>query len=285
MIASRRWSDALDPIRPTVGYATPEDVPLHFELAGAGTRILAALIDQLIIGTILFGLYAVAVFLALLGEFITESQITEFAEEIQTGQWSAAVMGVALLASFVVNFGYYVVLEMTTNGQTVGKKAMGLRVIRDGGYGLTLAGSLLRNLGRMVDMLPGTYLVGMVLMVWHRQEKRLGDLLAGTVVVRERRRSAAGLPFGDQRYSTLPERRFRLDRAALQDLGEEHEQVLQQFFSRPRLPREHEGRIVERLCQGFAARLPAPVAFESERDRLLFLKELYLALRERRELG
>jgi len=260
-------------------------VPLSFELAGAGSRILAALIDQLIIGTILFGLYAVAMFIAFLGEWITETQITQFAEDIQTGQWSAAVWGLMMLAAFVVNFGYYVVMEMATNGQTVGKRALGLRVIRDGGYGLTLTGSLLRNLGRMVDMLPGTYLAGMVMMVVHRQEKRLGDLLAGTVVVRERRRGAAGLPFGDQRFSTLPERRYRLDRAAIQNLGEEHEQVLLQFFTRPRLPHDQEVRIVSQLTAGYAARLTIPVEFHSERDRLLLLKELYLALRERRELG
>jgi len=260
-------------------------VPLSFELAGPGSRILAALLDQLIIGTILFGIYAVAMFVAFLGEWITENQVTQFAEDVQSGQWSMAVMGVLVLAAFVVSFGYYVVMEMTTNGQTVGKRVMGLRVIRDGGYGLTLTGSLLRNLGRLVDMLPGTYLAGMAAMVIHRQEKRLGDMLAGTVVVRERRRASAGLPFGDQRYSTLAERRYRLDRAAIADLGEEHEQVLVQFFTRPRLPREQEIRIVWELSEGFAAKLQTPVTFESERDRLLLLKELYLALRERRELG
>ena len=272
-------------MRPTVDFATPEDVPLSFELAGVGARVLAGLLDQAIIITIEIGLFLIALLAGVLGEMISETDIQDFAERISQGGPSGFVIAISILVGFVVNFGYYVLLEMVTNGQTVGKRALGIRVIRDGGYGLTLTASLLRNLGRLVDMIPNTYLVGMIVMIAHRQEKRLGDLLAGTVVVRERPRSAAGLPFGDQRYSTLTERRFHLDRSALEDLGEDQEQVLVQFFTRSRLPTEHERRTVHALSDGIASHLPEPPTFEGERDRLLLLKEVYLALRERREIG
>jgi len=275
----------VEEVRATVEFATPEDVPLRFELAGAGTRILAALVDQLIIVMLEAGLLMFALVIGLIVEEISESDVEQWTEQLQNGGPTLALLGLSLLAAFVVNFGYYVFMELTTNGQTVGKRMLGIRTIRDGGYGLTFTASLLRNLGRLVDMLPNTYFVGIVAMVVHPQEKRIGDLLAGTVVVRERTRSSAGLPFGDQRYSTLAERRYRLDRPAIEPFGEEHEQVLLQFFSRPRLIPEQEQRLVTALSEGFAAKMAAPPEFETHHDRLLLLKELYLALRERRELG
>ena len=268
-----------------VAFATPEDVPLSFELAGVGTRILAALVDQLIIIVLEAGLLMFALVLGILAEWITEPQVEQWSQQIQTGGPTLTLLGISLIAAFVVNFGYYVVMEMTTNGQTVGKRMLGIRTIRDGGYGLTFNASLLRNLARLVDMLPNTYFVGIVTMVVHGQEKRLGDMLAGTVVVRERARPSAGIPFGDQRYSTLAERRYHLDRAALEPLDEQHERVLRQFFSRGRLVAAEERRLVLGLSDGIAGKMATPPVFESDRDRLLFLREVYLALRERRELG
>ncbi len=275
----------MEPARPTVDFATPEDVPLQFELAGPGARILAGLLDQVIILIIEAGMLMFALVLGILAQWVTESQVEDWADQMQTSGPTLTMLGLSLVAAFVVNFGYYVLLELTGNGQTVGKRIMGLRTIRDGGFPITLTASLLRNLARLVDMFPNTYFVGVVTMVAHRQEKRLGDMLAGTVVVRELRRSDAGLPFGDQRYSTLEERRYHLDRVALADLDEEAEKVLAQFFSRPRLPRPQEQRVVESLSDGLAARLPEAPVFETHRDRLLFMKEIYLALRERREMG
>ncbi len=273
-------------MRPTVDFATPEDVPLSFELAGPGSRILAALLDQLLILTIEIGLVTAAVLVGVLGEWITEADVQRVADDLTAGGGPTAyLVAISFVAAFVVNFGYYVLLEMVTNGQTVGKRVLKIRVIRDGGYGLTLTASLIRNLARMVDMIPQTYLVGMIAMIAHRQEKRFGDMMAGTVVVRERQRSSAGLPFGDQRYSTLAERRFHLDRKALEGLDEEHEQVLALFFSRSRLDSAAERRTIHGLSHGFAVRMQPPPVFEGDRDRLLFLKEVYLALRERREIG
>ena len=273
-------------MRPTVDFATPEDVPLSFELAGAGSRILAGLLDQMIILSIELGLFMAALLLGVLSKWISEADIQNVADDLSRGGGPTAYLfAISIVAGFVVNFGYYVVLEMATNGQTVGKRALGIRVIRDGGFGLTLTSSLLRNLARLVDMLPQTYLVGMIVMIAHRQEKRLGDMMAGTVVVRERPRSSAGLPFGDQRYSTLTERRFHLDRKALEVFDEEHEQVLAQFFGRSRLDPMQERRTIHGLSQGLAVRMQPPPVFEGDRDRLVFLKEIYLALRERREIG
>jgi len=272
-------------MQPTVDFATPEDVPLSFELAGPGARILAGMIDQVIISFVQFGALAVIVVYAFLDGLLTEASLEETITQMQLNGPTLFMIGVWMVASFVLNFGYYIVCEMATNGQTPGKRALQIRVIRDGGYPLTLTSSFLRNLGRLADMLPSMYQVGLISMIVSRKEKRLGDLMAGTLVVKENRLRSDGLPFGDARYSTLEERRFRLDRVALAQLDEEQERVLETFFSRQRLEPLHEMRTVYHLSEGFARRLPAPPAFADHRDRLEFLREIYLALRERRELG
>lgn len=272
-------------MQPTVDFATPEDVPLSFELAGPGSRILAALIDQLIISFVQMGLLAVALFVGALAGEINEAMLEDTVTQMQLNGPTMFMVGVWLVATFVLNFGYYIVCEMATNGQTPGKRALKIRVIRDGGYPLTLTASFLRNLGRVADMLPSMYQVGLAAMIISRKEKRLGDMMAGTLVVKENRLRPDGLPFGDTRYSTLAERRFHLDRQALAQLGEEQERVLETFFSRSRLEPEQELRTVHALSEGFARHLPTHPGFVDHQDRLVFLREIYLALRERRELG
>jgi uncharacterized RDD family membrane protein YckC len=272
-------------MQPTVDFATPEDVPLSFELAGPGARILAALIDQFVILSLQVALAFVALAISVATDRVTEAMISDWAGELQTQGPGLVVYAIYLVAAFVVNFGYYIISEMAGNGQTLGKRVLRIRVIRDGGYSLTLTASLLRNLGRIIDMVPYTYFVGLASMFISRREKRLGDLLAGTIVVREHLSDGTGLPFGQQRFSTLRERRFHLDRQALAGLDQEHERVLGQFFSRSRLGRAEEQQVVRALSNGIAGHLPVPPALSDHRDRLLFLKEVYLALRERREMG
>ncbi len=88
--------------------------------------------------------------------------------------------------STFIFLGYYVLFEMIWNGQTPGKRAAGLRVLRDDGTPITITESLLRNILRTIDFLPVLYGVGMIFVLTNRQNKRLGDIAAGTVVIKER---------------------------------------------------------------------------------------------------
>ena len=83
-------------------------------------------------------------------------------------------------------WGYYVFFEMLWNGQSPGKRWVGLRVIRTDGTPITLSEALIRNLVRIVDFLPATYGVGIITMFIDKQSRRLGDLAAGTLVVQDR---------------------------------------------------------------------------------------------------
>jgi uncharacterized RDD family membrane protein YckC len=97
-------------------------------------------------------------------------------------QWVAAIL---LLFYFLLYFGYFALFEIIWNGQTPGKRWTKLRVIKDSGRPLTPAESIGRNLMRIVDWMPGFYAIGIVSALLTKENKRLGDLLAGSLVVRE----------------------------------------------------------------------------------------------------
>jgi len=146
---------------------TPEYVEFDFALAGLMSRFLAWLLDTLVSLTL-----ATVLVLGL-----------SFTDLAVKGLGSA----LALVAWFLIDWGYMIVLETAWSGQTLGKRALGLRVLQETGVRVSLPQSLLRNLVRPVDRLPLFYLVGGVAALFTTSQQRLGDLLAGTIVVRERR--------------------------------------------------------------------------------------------------
>jgi uncharacterized RDD family membrane protein YckC len=149
---------------------TPEHVVLDLEIAGFGSRALAALIDNAILTGIILAGVALA---AVLGSW----------HLLPTGTWVAALL---FLGGFAVWYGYYILFEGLRAGQTPGKRMIGIRVVRDTGRPITLGDAAVRNLLRTADFLPPPYLLGLLLLAFHPRGKRLGDLAAGTVVVRDR---------------------------------------------------------------------------------------------------
>jgi len=159
----------------TLDIHTPENVAFGYQIAGIGSRFLAALLD-----TLLILLLQVAVFAMF---FLILYALNNAAWENALTSWVVAVMG---LVSFIFFWGYYIFFEMLWNGQTPGKRSAGLRVIRADGTPITLSESLIRNLARLVDLLPAAYGVGIVTMFIDKRSRRLGDLAAGTLVVYDR---------------------------------------------------------------------------------------------------
>jgi uncharacterized RDD family membrane protein YckC len=170
-----------------ISVATPEGVDLEVTLAGVGSRFVAGVIDQLLRWAVLLALVAL---LAVL--------------EATTGAdgFSGAGVVVLIVAIFLVQFGYDVVFETRAAGRTPGKRWTGLRVVKIGGAPVGFVTSALRNILRIVDSLPGFYLVGMVSVLLTRNNQRLGDLAAGTIVVRERRQSTSLPAPGEGRPET-----------------------------------------------------------------------------------
>lgn len=91
-----------------------------------------------------------------------------------------------IVAAFLLFYGYFAIFEIVWNGQTPGKRIVGVRVVKDSGRPLTPAETIARNLMRIVDSLPSFYAVGIIAAVCNSHNKRLGDFVAGSIVVRER---------------------------------------------------------------------------------------------------
>jgi uncharacterized RDD family membrane protein YckC len=153
---------------------TPENVVFDMELAGIGSRFMAALVDTLLIAVLQAALFLA---LALVGSLTL----------IENLEWFGWLVAAAVLLSFVLLWGYYLLFEWRWNGQTPGKRLVGLRVMRVDGRPVTFVEVLIRNLVRLIDFLPVFYGLGVVVMAFQRQWRRLGDLAAGTLVVFEQK--------------------------------------------------------------------------------------------------
>jgi uncharacterized RDD family membrane protein YckC len=157
----------------TLDIHTPENVAFGYQVAGIGSRFLASLLDTAIVA--LLQIVIVVVFL------LTLNTLDQRSEKLAA--WVYAALGIV---AFLFYWGYYVFFEMLWNGQTPGKRWVGLRVIRTDGTPITLSESFIRNLARLVDFLPAAYGVGIVSMFLDKQSRRLGDLAARTLVVHDR---------------------------------------------------------------------------------------------------
>lgn len=158
----------------TLSVETPEAVAFSYELAGIGSRGAAIVIDTLLLAVLVAVEGGVA---ALAGSLVDAAGAADVAMP-----W---IIGALIIAAFATYWGYFVFGEVVRSGQTPGKRYMGIRVIRDDGGPVRFTESVVRNVLRMIDMLPGYYAVGIVAALLSKHGKRLGDMAAGTVVVRD----------------------------------------------------------------------------------------------------
>jgi uncharacterized RDD family membrane protein YckC len=153
----------------TVEVETPEHVRFRFHVAGPTRRAWAYFIDLLVRIAALLVIEIVMV--------LATGQHLPFSKSI--------VSSGTLLSLFLIEWGYFVVFEAGWNGTTPGKRVLKLRVVKAGGYPLSFADAVLRNLLRTADFLPVGYLLGLLVMSWDGRFTRLGDRAAGTMVVIE----------------------------------------------------------------------------------------------------
>jgi uncharacterized RDD family membrane protein YckC len=237
-------------------FATPEQLDVSYDIAGLGSRFLAALVDTLVLITALIALDSLGFFgLSSIFEVIRSLfGLSGFAAEA----WAYAFL---LLLNFAVIWGYYLIFEAVWHGQTPGKRLVGIRVIKSGGYPLRFSDSLVRNLVRIIDFLPGYYGIGAVVMLIDRHSRRLGDLAAGTIVVREPsdlRIDALDPPqsapraIGSEPGSLVPSApAYDLARLTSRD-----ESLLREYLARrPSLPRDAADRLATQIAGNLARKL------------------------------
>lgn len=166
----------------TLSIATPDHGTLEFEIAGLGSRFAAHLVDLLLIGLLMGALVLIAAVCGL-------ASALSVGDLFRDGTGWERSWGIALLilALFLVLWGYYVVFETLMRGSTPGKRHFGIRVIRHDGLPIGFREAALRNLVRAADGFPPpTYLLGGIVLFLDRHGRRLGDMVAGTLVVRDR---------------------------------------------------------------------------------------------------
>ena len=253
---------------------TPERVPLAFALASIGNRFLAVAIDH----TIQYLTIAIVaiVFLFAAGLFGGEGERAIDSIGIDTPNWIYAVLIIVLFALFS---GYFAFFEWWWDGQTPGKRLMKLRVIREDGRPITLWEAIARNLLRIFDAIPGfvvpIYSVGLIVVFLSSRDQRVGDMFAGTVVIRERTDEAP--TFAETFSNPVADAAFRRVQplsafdANISSIGEHEIEVVESFLRR-------RWDLTERQRIWMAWRIALPIMFrlKPQYDAATFTYEGFL---------
>lgn len=244
---------------------TPESVVLDIPVAGIGSRFLAVLLDSLVI--ILLDLALLLAVVAIIGP------------ASHPGVAGPLLIVLVVVAS-LVPLAYYVVWELGSGGRSLGKVACGLRVVRLDGVPVGAGESLVRNIVRLIDFLPVAYGVGVVTMFIAPGSRRLGDLAAGTVVIRERTAAAApgsGGRLGPALAVTdagppVP----GLERAGAAELG-----LLRAYLERGDLASDRRRTLADEIAAGLSTRWGIDPLARGPEPADLWLQRAYLQLHAR----
>jgi uncharacterized membrane protein SpoIIM required for sporulation/uncharacterized RDD family membrane protein YckC len=240
---ARERPEPVPSLRQQLGIETPEHVAVHLELAGVGSRTAAALLDTVVA---MVGLVLIAWIASLTGLPGTGQRVTG---------WFLAVL--ILLFTFGV-LGYFVLCEALNGGRTLGKQLVGIRVVMDTGHPLTATAAVVRNLFRLLDcylpVLP--FLPGLTMIFLHRRNQRCGDLVAGTIVVRDRPTDwRLGPPAGARAAADAG------IEAGPPELSDDEFRLLDQFIARSgELEPAVQIRLATELTRRFQERVPRRVA-------------------------
>lgn len=278
--------------------ATPENIEIEYELAGVGSRLIANLADSLyqLMAFLAAGIvfFCIGLLLSLSGALWVH-RLTDF--------FGSILAAVGVIAFFLIMWGYFIYFEIAWNGQTPGKRQFGMRVIRDAGYPVTPFAVITRNLLRVVDGIPLltlplviyglsdhsslvaalgglSILVALCFMLGSARYQRLGDFVAGTMVVKQRAPRVPTLEALAPPPRVLPE---HLAPFALADIGRhvyemtvpEYRAVRHAIDRRWQLPPQVQQLAAMRLAVPLMERLgirpPAGVAYVNYSDFLEYL--------------
>ena len=212
---------------------TPEQIGLELPVAGIGSRFLAVAVDTVL---------QVAMLVA---AFLTLAVFTPLAALRST----LAVVGpaAAILFGFSVYWGYFALFEIVWSGRTPGKRLAGIRVIKESGRPINAFEAIGRNVLRVIDFLPAMYVAGVVCMMLNRNSRRLGDYVAGTIVVHDKQTE-------DVRPDWNTTEAAHLSSAQLSQMPSEELVLIETYLHRrfelePRVRNERADQIVRRITE------------------------------------
>jgi uncharacterized RDD family membrane protein YckC len=262
----------------TIEFETPENVQISYQAAGLGARFIAWLVDQILVFFISI-LLVLAVFILLVASDAIGDSMSSLAERLESaeddphaGEEIAKYMlgGMTIILGFT-SILYYGFSELFMRGQTLGKRWLGLRVVKANGFALDVGSVFVRNLFRPVDHLPPLW----VTPVLSARGQRFGDMVAGTIVVADH-----PPPLNRVRIELserpLAEARFRFEKSALASLSHDDYESLEQLLDRwDDIPQSQLEQLLQGLIQPLARRLKAEAP--ADPDRLQFLEDLMAA--------
>jgi uncharacterized RDD family membrane protein YckC len=250
---------------PTLTLRTPEGITLEREIAGPGSRLTAAALDALLIGLV----YALLV--------LTLAVISA----VDVSGLSSLVIGILLAGIPLVLAVYHFCFHAFAGGQTPGKRLVGLRVTSADGYPATLTQNLLRSALWPVDVfmpVPLPFMLGVTIITLTEKRQRIGDLVAGTLVVRDERAHVEADPFHGERWSNLPRKTLDLHPGVAAHFEDDDFEFLRELLAREDMHYDERRRLIGSAASFYARRLQLPKTGSPE----VFLKELFLFLRESR---
>jgi uncharacterized RDD family membrane protein YckC len=259
-------------------FETPENVQVQYTPAGLGTRFLAWFIDQVILWCLIFvGIILVAMAGASLDILNRWTDL----DSVEPGHVEAYIIGMIVLILGLGSFFYFTLSELFLRGQTLGKRSSKIRVVKQDGFALDAGSIFLRNVFRVVDNIPLTWIVP----VMSRRSQRLGDMAAGTVVVSEEPPELTEIRVELSGRKAV-ETEFRFDGKLLEKLSEQDFEAVERLLDRwPDVPPDQRERLAEQLCAALAAKMQLEPPESGRQVR--FLEDLLAAelRRENRLLG
>lgn len=277
-----------------IQFETPENVQLSYKPAGLGTRFLAWFVDGLIIFISLMLLLFVVVIAGAASDSLLKSltaPLRDASEDFDPNDPESAqrimlyLFGLWMLVWGLGSFFYFGISELCLRGQTLGKRASKIRVVKVDGFALDAVSILVRNVFRVVDHLPMLWIVPLL----SARSQRFGDMIAGTIVIEDDPAKLAG-PRQMLAKRTAADARFRFDAGQLKKLRPQDVQAVEQLLERwPDIAADRREQfvttIVDSLCQRLNCEPPA--ADPLSENRRAFLEDLLAAeyRRQTRQLG
>jgi uncharacterized RDD family membrane protein YckC len=270
-------------LRDQLSIDTPELVGIELPLAGIGSRCVALLVDSVVQGV---AMIALVIILLILIALLPHAPAALHANSSPaSAKWAIALF---IFVPFLIQWGYFSLFEAFWHGQTPGKRLLNLRVIQQSGRPIGLFESMSRNLIRIIDMLPGFYLVGALCIFANRRQQRLGDMVAGTLVVHSVPVQTPMLPQGTRTFTAPAVERplqaiapkiIDLPADAVARLSCDDLQLLENFLGRRLdLPIEVRARLAEKLSRHMEEKMRSQIPPGTSHET--FLETLALGLRE-----
>lgn len=261
----------------TIQFETPENVKVSYEVAGLGSRFVAWVEDQLLLGLGLFIFILILMFFGMGSNWVGEYMISPESED----EAVLYFFGLATLVMGFASFCYYGLSELLMRGQTIGKKHNNIRVVKVNGYALDAGSIMLRNIFRVLDHIPLAWIVPLV----SKKSQRLGDMVAGTLCITDEPSKLGSLR--EVLLARPPaERQFRFDISALNKVrAQDFEAVERVLEGLPAVPEEKQFELCRLLSLPLAQRMQIAEP-ETEQQRQ-FLEDLMAAeyRRQERQLG